>query len=324
MSEFAALSLSECATALTEIEKPLVVMHTHPDADTVGSCAALSEIFKALGKEVRYTCSDKIPERLDFLIEGLVRDDNTEGYDAVAIDVASPTQLGELCSELGDKLCVKLMIDHHEVGTPFAPHYILHGTSSAGEVLYGIARELEARGDIVITKRMASLLYAAISSDTGGFIYSNTSPDTYRCAAELIERGIDGADINHRLFNSKSEEEIRAEGFVATKLTTAYGGKVAYAEITLDDIKALGVSLSTFECAIDVVRALRGVEIAFVVKEQSTGVFKISLRSTGADVASIAKLHGGGGHIRAAGCTVFSDKIGSATQAILDEIKGVL
>lgn len=317
MSNYKELSLAECADRLLSVERPLVVMHIRPDGDTVGSGAALCEIFRALGKEPRYTCPDPIPERLAFLVEGFTRSDEYEKYDAVAIDVPSPMQLGEL----SERLRVSFMIDHHRISTPFAPHYTVSTASSAGEVLLGLARELQARGELCITKKMAELIYAAISSDTGGFAYSNATEKTYRDAADLISLGIDHADINRRLFDSKSEKEILAEGIIGARLETGANGKIAYATLTKEERESLGLSFSDFETSIDIVRALRGSEIAFVIKETDSGEYKASLRSVGANVAEVAARHSGGGHIRAAGCTVSAGSMKEARDILIKELE---
>ena len=316
MPDFEDISLSECVDRLLLVNNPVVLMHIRPDGDTVGSSAALCEIFRAMGKEARYASADKIPERLAFLTEGCESTDTFEGYDAIAVDVASPAQLGELF----DKVKVSLTIDHHQFNTPFSPNYTVKGASSAGEVIFGIAKELERRGAIKINKRIAERLYAAISSDTGGFVFSNAISETYRSAAELIEYGIDHADINHKLFMSKTREQIAAEGLVASKIKTSAEGKIAYAAISGEDMETLGLSSADFDCGIDVVRSLMGVEIAFIVKETERG-FKASLRSVGANVAEIAAKHGGGGHIRAAGCSVDARSADEAAEILLSDLK---
>jgi phosphoesterase RecJ-like protein len=213
------------------------------------------------------------------------------------------------------------MIDHHEIGTPFAPGYIIKGASSAGEVLFTVVEELIAQGAISLDAELAYPLYASVSSDTGCFRYSNVTADTLRRAAALIETGIDAADINHRLFNAKTERQIRAEGYTAKNIKIAFGGKVAYSTVTKAERDELGVLMEHFETAIDIVRSVIGVEISFVIKETDKGEYKVSLRSTGADVAKISASFGGGGHIRAAGCTVEADGIESAARIVLDRIK---
>ena len=319
MADFPALTLKECADRIISTEKPLVLMHIRPDGDTVGSCAALCEIFKELGREVKYACDDAIPDRLAFLLSDFEPAEELDGYDPVSIDVASPSQLGGLA----DKINVCFMIDHHEISTPFAPHYTVRGASSAGEVLYSIARELEARGLIKISQRMAYLLYAAISSDTGGFIFSNAKESTYLAAAHLVSLGIDHADANHRLFMSKSKDQILAEGFTASKLKTHADGRISYATISRADAESLGIGIEHFETAIDIVRSVLGSQIAFVIKETDRGL-KASMRSVGANVAEVAARHGGGGHIRAAGCNIVADSAEDAARILLSELEEIL
>ena len=316
MADTRALTLAECTDILLSLKKPLVVMHQRPDGDTVGSGAALCKIFERLGKRAVYTSADPIPKRLSHLVEGLCRVDDFEGLQAVSIDVASPSQLGDI----GDRLDVLLMIDHHAKSTPYAPHYTLPDLSSAGEVLYNIVLELERRGLLTLDKEIATLLYAAISSDTGGFIFSSAKESTYLLAARLISLGIDHSEINRRLFHSKPIEQLKAEGFVATKIKTAGGGKLAYATITKAERDEISLPFSAFECAIDIVRTLLGAEVAFAIKETDNGEFKASLRSTGKNVAEIAAAHGGGGHIRAAGCTVSAKDIDEAAEILIKEL----
>ncbi len=315
-NNFKRLSAEECAQRLLSIENPVIMLHVRPDGDAVGSGAALSEIFRQLGTEAPILSPDKIPDRLLFITrhcETPFINNSAERY-AVAIDVASPAQLGKLYSEENSPV---LMIDHHAVGTQFADGYIVPEASSAAEALFDVAKALMALGKITMTEKLAYALYAAISSDTGCFRYSNASSETHLRAAELIMLGIDSADINHRLFSSKTEEQIKAEGYIAASLKTAKGGKIAYSSITLEALDRLGLSSEDFETAIDIVRSLNGCEIAVLAKETEKGSFKISMRSVGADVASIAQKFGGGGHIRAAGCTVTAESADEAIKKIL-------
>lgn len=320
---FESISKSECARELLACENPLIVMHIRPDGDTVGSAAGLCQVFLQLGKSPKLLCDDKIPERLAFLTAGLdfaEKESELSAYDVITIDVASPTQLGTL----RDRLTPRLMIDHHEIGEPFAKNYILKGESSAGEVLFTVVEELVSSGKLKLTKEIAFPIYAAISSDTGSFRFSNTAPLTMRRVAQLMETGIDYSDINHRLFFSKSKKEIMADGFAATKIQTAEDGKIAYASISRSERESLGVELEFFDGAIDVVRSLCGCEIAILVKENDRGEFKGSLRSRGANVAEIARKFSGGGHIRAAGCSVKADNAHEAVRILVEEAKRIV
>jgi phosphoesterase RecJ-like protein len=140
-------------------------------------------------------------------------------------------------------------------------------------------------------------------------------------AAALIACGIDAADINHRLFNSKSESEIRAEGEISANIRTALGGTLAYATLTKKRRDELGLGEEHFDCAIDVVRALRGARVALFVRETDDGSLRASMRSTGVDVAEVARKFSGGGHVRAAGCSPEAKGVNEAARMIIDEIK---
>ncbi len=321
MSDFKALSARESAEIILTAENPVILLHVRPDADTVGTAKALAEVFRALGKAPAYASSDDVPKRLDFIIKDLPRVENLENSTVISVDVASPKQGGEALAK-AEKIA--LMIDHHKIGEMFADGYILGDASSAAEVLLDIIDELILMGKIALTKEIAEPLYAAICSDTGGFRFSSATAKTFRAAARLIETGIDHADISHRLFFSKSAEQIRAEGFIAGKIELFADGKIASATHTKADRDTLKVKAEDFDCAIDVVRSICGVQIALILREEDDGKFKASLRSVGANVAEIAKAFGGGGHIRAAGCSPEADNIDEAKDKLINELLKII
>ena len=318
MSSLRKLSAREAAERLLSLSSPVILMHVRPDGDTTGSCSALLKILRAVGIEAEYASSDKIPERLEFLLEGEKEAKTLEGRDLVAIDVASKAQLGSL-SYLADT--VKLTIDHHEVSTPFSDNYTVADASSAAEVLFEVLSELIEMKKCELTKEIAYPIYAAISSDTGGFLFSSAKPLTYIRAARLMETGIDFSDINHRLFHSKPKEQIKAEGFISTKLTSLLDGRVTYATLSNGEREALGLLPEHFETAIDVVRSVLHTEIAIFVRENADGSVKASIRSTGHNVAAVAAKFGGGGHIRAAGCTLPTNSAEEGARIVTEEIK---
>ena len=314
---FSPLSVKEATETLLGLDDVIVLMHKNPDADTVGTAVALVRVLNALGKRAELAPPEKIPERLAFLVKDTPIATTLTGKAPVAVDIASPPQMGDLRASIGE---VKLMIDHHEVGEPFAPFYIKKGASSAAEVLVDLIDELIACERITLTKDIAEPLFAAISSDTGSFKYSSVTPTTLRVAARLIECGIDHAHIAHKLFSEKTEAQIRAEGYIASRIKTLLDGKIAYATHTKEERDSIGATEEDFECAVDIVRALRGVMVAFVVRKTDKGGIRASLRSVGPDVAAVAKKLGGGGHVLAAGCSPETKDINEAVKMITDEL----
>ena len=316
------LSVKAFADRLLAAERPLFVMHRRPDGDTVGSTAALIHIARALGKEALGICADSIPERLAFLAEGItvVNTLPDTPYTAIAVDVATKDQLGAVAAL---PIKISFMLDHHVVGQPFADHLVIPRAAAAGEIVYAVAEELIARGALpYIPKKAKIALYAALSSDTGCFRYSNVTPNTLRCAAVLLEGDdVDAADVNHRLFEMKSEKQLRAEAFAIEHTRTSPDGKIAWVLITDADRRALGVSEEHLETVIDMVRSRAGVEVALAVREQADGTLRASMRSSGFDVASVAARFGGGGHLRAAGCTIQAPTPRQALDRVLGEIE---
>lgn len=310
MSDYRAVSAEECARRILPLGRVTVICHVRPDADTLGSAAALCLVLSGLGKDARLLSPDPIPDRLRFLTEGIRITDRAEGC-CIAVDVAAPSQLGRLAGTE-----IALTIDHHAVFTPFSDYYSVATASSAAEVLIDV---IDAMG-VSIAPTVAARLYAAISADTGGFRYQNASARTMRCAARLMECGIDYADINHRLFNSKSAALIRAEGAVASRIRTADGGRIAYAVISRAERDALGIGEEELGTAIDVVRTLEGAEIALFVRENDDGTFRANLRSTGPDVSGVAAELGGGGHTRAAACSPVARNCESAAEMIIGKL----
>ena len=321
MTDHRSLSLSETAERLLKTEDPLILIHTKPDGDCYGSAAALSQIFTLLGKASAILSPEPIPERLAFITALSDAKPYEEGksYTPIAIDVASPSQLGSLEGCFSPAL----QIDHHARGIRFADFYLDADAAAAGEIVFEIVKILLKQGNISeIPPRLASAIYTAISSDTGCFRQANTTAKTHTAAAELITLGADFAAINHALFETKSPRQMRAEATVMANIRLHKDGKVASFTTRKKDRERDGLLTEDFETSIDIVRAVKGVEVAVVVKEADTkeNLYKISFRSTGADVSRVAAHFGGGGHIRAAGCTVEAENAEKALAAVLERL----
>ena len=174
-----------------------------------------------------------------------------------------------------------------------------------------------------LSEYAASCLYAAISSDTGCFRFANTTPDTLRITAELLEMGVDGADINHRLFESKSREQIVAEGAAAERLSVYADGRVATVTFPYSLKSELSLSEEHLDTLIEIPRSLAGVEVAVAIRQpEYRGFFRVSMRSScDFDVSAVCALFGGGGHTRAAGCGIEAYDIWDAEKKVLDAIR---
>ncbi len=329
---FKALDINTLCERLCENKTTLIVFHARPDADAVGSAFALRELLRLLGISAFCACVDEVPERLHFISEyaqdSVVFDTDTPfGHErAISVDSASPAQLGSLFERL--RKDIDIMIDHHASGTVYADNLIAPHAAATGEIIFKIAKHLKMTGKIEeIPPYVLDCIYAAISSDTGGFRFANTTPETLRTAAELIESGVDGAGINHKLFSTKSYKQIMAEAQGAKSLRTFADGRIASVTLSFAAKSAMGLSDEHLETLIDIPRSLEGVEVAFCVRQMSAdGIFRVSMRSSvDFDVAAVCKKFGGGGHVRAAGCSVQAADIDEAENiiaaAIMEKMK---
>ncbi len=325
--QFKAFTLDTLCDELCKNKNTLIIYHIRSDADAVGSAFALKEILGLMGISAYCACADEIPERLQFLADGrqgsvLLEEGLDIDYERViSVDSASPSQLGELFTRLHKDIDV--MIDHHASGTQYADHYIDSEAAATGEIIYFIANRLYERGSIeAITPRILNCIYAAISSDTGGFRYANASPRVMRIAAELVEDGVDAAELNRQLFDSKSLKQIMAEGEAIKSLKLHGDGNIATVCLPYEVKCALELEDEHFGTLIDIPRSVYGVEIAVAIRQETReGEFRVSMRSaTDFDVAAVCAAFGGGGHKRAAGCTVTASTIGDAEKKLLNEI----
>ena len=327
------LTLTETAARLRGNEPTLILFHRHPDGDAIGAGFGLKLILEAMGCTVYCVCEDEIPERLRFLTEGMQDSVLKENLPAdftptqiISVDTASPAQAGVLYPDYEGRF--DLMIDHHAKGDMYADGYIDGSASSAGELIYRLSRELVKSGRLAaIPEGVDRLLYAAVSSDTGCFRYSNASPETHRAAAALLEAGFDSADLNHRLFGVKSYKLLQAEKVGFDRLKLYADGRLGIVAMPFEVMEQYGFTDEHLGTLVDVARGLQGVQVAVAIRQpKAEGVYRVSMRSScDADVAAICAEFGGGGHIKAAGCTVsceggMDEVVEMVSRAILVEL----
>ena len=227
-----------------------------------------------------------------------------------SVDVASPMQLGELGCLLS---VVDFMIDHHGTGEPFAPHWIDEHASACGEMLYDIYCELSSRGHFEVHPEAARRIYAAIVSDTGSFKFSNTTTKTHLIAAGLVDvintaadGGMDTAAVCRSLFGQRTLREMQAQALAITNLLLFCGGRLGVVLFTAEMLAAAGLTEEDIGNAVDTPRSLEGVQIGLSIRQLGdTNTYKVSSRANGDyDCAAVCAAFGGGGHTRAAGCTI--------------------
>ena len=325
-------SIKSVAQFLLENDNFVIGIHANPDGDCFGSACGLAGALNKLGKKCFILSPNALPERLHFLnysdtevLDGLSGYEKikNENHTFLTVDVASNHLLGELEGVFVENN--RFAVDHHEKNTISSERLYLDKKSSAtGEIIYNVICKLEELADKAIWgEKIASSVFGAVSSDTGCFKYGNTTPKTHRIAASLIEKGADSCDINYRLFDLKSPVQIAVESLAYKNLEFFYDGKVTFIYLSDEMLKEIGAKVSDTETVSQLGRGINGVQIAAFMRDKAEGEFKISTRSNNeADLSVLcASLGVGGGHKKAAGCTVFTDKAEDAKQLFLSKVK---
>lgn len=328
------LGFNELCDLLCERRKTLIIFHAHPDGDAIGSAFALRQLLSAAGSPSICVCADELHRRYRFAAEGIQESVLPgalpsgfpgEGGRIITVDTASRAQMGSLYGLYGRD--VDIMIDHHGRGEEYADNYIDPAAAATGEIIFDISRELLARGAVrEIPAEVNLLCYIAIATDTGCFKYSNTTPDTHRRAAALMG-SFDYADINFRLFDSKTADEIKVMKKALCNLRFFGGGTIAATTLTLEEKSELGVPDEYLDGLISIARSVDGVRVAAAIRQVGAdegvnvpprNTYKASLRSNcDVDVAAVCAVFGGGGHKKAAGCTLFASDIEAAAGIIV-------
>lgn len=314
------LTLAAICDFLKSHNNYVVLTHASPDGDTLGSAYALKMGLKKLEKKVQVICCDEIPHKYDYFI-----DDNESDFipeTVVSVDVADIKLLGNIYSQFEGR--IDLNIDHHISNTMYARRLYLDTNASAtAECIYEILDELGIEFD----RNIANALYTGLSTDTGCFKYANVTARTHEIAAKLYEIGVDAAEINRRMFDTKSKSRVEMEMMVLGGAQFHFDNRCMVLAVTDEIQKKTGCSKADMEGVASMSRSVEGVLAGVAIKQTGDREYKISLRTyEPLDASGICKKLGGGGHRAAAGCTVEGDlaevreKILSAVAEALEEV----
>lgn len=294
------INYTEAAEFLKNNDNYYILTHASPDGDTVGSGYGLCYALRNMGKQANVLCSDEFPKRYDYLYAPYKPQKFTP-QTIVAVDIADKKLLGPRLQQYGDY--VDLCIDHHISNVFFAKRTLVDPEAAAAcQVIFELLSETaltELDFDI------AQCLYTGIATDTGCFKFDCTSAKTHIDAAELMKYGIPVGRINRMLFDVKSKARMKVEQFVSKGMEYYLDDQCAIAAVTLEDMESIGLAAEEFEGLAGLTTQLESIEVGIIIRQKDVGKYKISMRSTGdVDVSEICKTLGGGGHSKAAGCTL--------------------
>lgn len=291
------MNFKECAELLKKNDNYLILTHKNPDGDTVGSAAALCNALRRIGKTAYAMPNIGITEKLgEYIAEYIAPEGFAPNY-VIAVDIASESQFTPNFNG-----AVQLCIDHHPSNTHYAAALLLcDERSSCGEIVLEVIKALKGS----LTKREATLLYMALSTDNGCFKYANTNAAAFRAAAELLRYGADNAGINMRFFRKASPARLKLEGLIYQSLCYYRSGQIAVATITLDMLAQSGAGEEDMDDIASLAGRAEGCDLSATIRENENGTCRVSLRSTDkVNSSDICAVFGGGGHALAAGCSI--------------------
>ncbi len=294
------LTRTETARWLLDHDNYLILTHRRPDGDTLGSAAFLCRGLRQLGKTAHILRNPEITEKYASLHCGLTVSQPEDAHTVICVDTASPGMLAEAFLPLQSRIALR--IDHHGTATTFTPLELVDPDAAAcGDVLYDVLTEMGATLD----KDMAEALYTAVSTDTGCFRYANTNEHSYLVAAACAKAGGDLFSLNQALFETNSLGRLRLQGWLIDNAVFLQEGKAVICALPLSQEKAMGLTEDDMENISGFPRSIAGVKLAATLRQEQSGLIKLSVRAVpGYDAAAICAMFGGGGHKGAAGASM--------------------
>ena len=310
------LNKDEVGALLREHDNFLVLTHARPDGDTMGTGAALCYGLNKMGRTAFLFHNHQFKDNHPWIAEPYLAPEGYVPDYVVSVDTASRAMLAE-----GFSGKVDLAIDHHGSNTGYAENtHVVSEKASCAEVLMDILRPMLGGFD----KTIADLLYIAVSTDTGCFVYGNTSGDTLRAAAELCDAGASNTALNKILFRTSSIERLALEGMMYSTLRYYHDNKTIVSIVTREMFEKSGAQERDCADIAAIPGRVQGSATTVVIRELGENQCKLSVRTNGVVNASdLCAKFGGGGHAMAAGCTI-NQPVFEAEEQIVEAIAEAL
>ncbi|MEA4973368.1 MAG: bifunctional oligoribonuclease/PAP phosphatase NrnA [Candidatus Metalachnospira sp.] len=295
-------SFEEIRELIDDSQSIAIAGHVSPDGDAVGSSCALAMALIKKGKKVKLFLED-IQQKLKNVpySQNIIHDEPEDEFDLfISLDCGDEQRLGNVSKLI--KTTYTINIDHHVSNTYFGKmNYVDGDASSTCELVYQLLY-----GWCDLDKNIAYALYTGILFDTGCFKHSSTSPYTMQIAGELMTYNIPFTQIQEQLFYSRSMVEVKLLSAALKNIKFACGGRVTHSKLSIEEINSCGGSSKDVDSIISFIKNIDGVDAAVFFYEKSEGEIKASMRSNETvNVCEIAQKFGGGGHVRASGCTLY-------------------
>lgn len=315
------MTLDNILEEINKAEKIVILTHENPDGDAIGSSLAMYHALKAYGKNPDII----IPEHSRTFnclpgIEELKVESDVDNYDlAISLDCATIKMLNGFAKYF-ENAKVKVCIDHHGTNTMFGDYnYVNPDAPACAQILLVI---LEYFG-IEVSKEIGTCILAGIITDTGGFKYQGVTAETFEFVAWLLNKGVNVSKLYRQVLEVQTKANFELHRIANNRIEFLENGKIAYTYITKEDEEKVHAENGDHEGIVDIGRGVEGVEVSIFIRETEKSC-KISLRSNNyVNVSDACLVFGGGGHPRAAGCTI-PDSIEQAKEKVLREVMRLL
>jgi len=293
---------------LRKSQRVVLTSHVRPDCDALGSELGMAGILEALGKDVRIVNAQTTPpgltwidpdRKIESLADGVKPADLADRDLLIVVDTSAWAQLGamgEVLKAMRDRV---LVIDHHVSEDDLGDRWF---KDTSAEATARIISEIGLRLRVPLTERIATPLYAGLSTDTGGFRFPSVSGESFRVAARMVDAGASPSAIYSELFEQDTLARLHLVGRTLASARTTHEGRVITSTVRLADIRETAAAPHDTEDLINLTLAVKGTEVAAILIEQTDGRIKVSFRSrSSVDASILAARFGGGGHKVAAG-----------------------
>ena len=316
------MTLDNILEEIKKAEKIVILTHETPDGDAIGSSLAMKLAVKQLGKEAD-VIMPKHSRTFDFLPEAntIKTQSEIERYDlAISVDCAELKRIAG--AGYFENAKRKIQIDHHSINGMYADFNFVNPVAPACcEILLGM---FEYFG-LEITQEIGTCIITGIITDTGGFQYDAVTAETFEFAAELLQKGINISKVYQKVLSTNTRAHFELSRLVSNRMEFFEDGKIAFTYMNLDDEKNVGAEEGDHEGLVNIGRNIEGVEVSVFIREkEGINGYKVSLRSREyVNVADVALMFGGGGHIKAAGCFV-PGTVEDVKEKVIAELKKVI
>jgi phosphoesterase RecJ-like protein len=303
----------------------LVVSHVQPDGDAASSTLATGWMLSQLGKTYTMMNEGQLPAKFAFLADsGRVLSFTDQAPErlfrhVISVDCADFARIGSV-SELFAPDAMLLNIDHHPTNDGFGLcQLIVPDAAATVEILYDLAVYM----GLSLNASFAEYIYSGLLTDTGGFRYASVTPKVMQTAADLLRLGVSGHKLAEELLEKLTYPQILLLQKGLASLQFAYERRVAWLYVTLGDMEAIQAAGEDLDGLVNYPRNVEGVQIGILFKQRGPTTWKVSLRSNHVNVAELAQRFGGGGHIRASGCTL-EGSLQDVVDSLMKEVGSML